>query len=182
MGQIFGDLFGASEQAQYDKQASGQALTGYNWLTGANGVSGYTANGNAANSQIAALLGIGGNSAGAKNSFNNYLNSTGYQFQKQQGDTAVNGTAASKGILNSGATAKALTSYNSGLASNYFNSYLSQLGGVAGQGLEASGQIGQAGTTGGGNAAGYTQNIGNAWANGVNNAIGAAGTTFGQFI
>jgi hypothetical protein len=52
-------------------------------------------------------------------------------------------------LLNSGSTAKALTGYGQGLASQGYNNYLSQLDSQFGQGLTAAEQIGQAGTAGG---------------------------------
>lgn len=177
MGNVFGDLFGAGIQGNYDQQAANQALTGFNYLSGNPAEQGYINNGGAANSQIAALLGVGSPGAvnGAQNAFKNYLGSTGYNFNLQQGQNAINGNMAAKGLLNSGATGKALTSYGQGLASNYFNNYIGQLSGLAGAGQTALGQVGAAGTQGGGNAAGYTQGIGQAWSQGVNNALGGLG-------
>ena len=172
MGDIIGNLFGMGQETKYDKLAAQQALTGFNWLTGDNGITGYVNNGNAANSQIAALLGLGGDTAAAKSAFNNYLNSTGYQTNLASGSNAITSNSASRGLLNSGATGKALTSFGQNLGSNYFNNYLGQLTGVSNSGLNAAGQIGQAGTTGGGNAAGYTQSIGNAQAQGWGNIFG----------
>lgn len=182
MGNILGDLFGANEQATYDQKAADQSLTGFNWLTQNPQFQSYLSNGSAANSQIGALLGLGGDSGAANKAFQSYLGSTGYNFQLQQGQNAIGSSAASKGLLNSGATAKALTGYGQGLASQSFNNYLGQLGGLSNSGLQAGEATGQAGTTGGGNAAGYTQGIGQAWSQGINNAIGGAGSIAGMFI
>jgi hypothetical protein len=79
----------------------------------------------------------------------NYLNSTGYNFQREQGTGAITGSAAARGVLNSGATAKALMKYGNDLASTSFNNYLTQVNNLGAQGLTAAGQIGQAGTEGG---------------------------------
>lgn len=172
-----GSLFGGSKS---DKQASQAALTGYNYL-----------NGNAANKAVQAntapaiqgqntALGAQNNVANTANAlltgtaspeqnqaFGNYLNSTGYNFQKQQGTQAITGSAAARGLLNSGATGKALTQYGTNLASTTFNNYLGQLqgvsnqygnvaqgyGGQVAQGAGAAQAVGQAGTSGGGAAA-----------------------------
>lgn len=155
-----GSLIGGATAASGEEKASKDALTGYNYLTG-----------NALNQQTQAngssALAGEAQTTGALNSlltsdqvnspaYQNYLNSTGYNFQMQQGSDAITGNAASKGLLNSGATAKALTSYGQNLASTTYSNYLSQLGGLAGlqgsqaaQGLSAADAVGQAGTTGG---------------------------------
>lgn len=118
----------------------------------------------------------------AGNAFNNYLNSTGYQFQLGQGQDAIASSAAARGLLNSGATAKALTKFGQNLASTTFNNYLSQLGGIgtAGQnagtlGFNTLGLVSNAGTGAGSNAAGYIMDGGNAWAQGLAGGLGSLG-------
>lgn len=172
-----GSLFGGSNSSSADKQAAKQALTGYNYLTGSNGVTGYVGAGNNANNMTAQLLGAAPLQAGTSNAFKNYLNSTGYNFMLDSGSHAITGSAAARGILNSGATAKALTKYGQDVGSQYFNNYLTQLGDVAGRGLTASGQIGAAGTAGGGNASSATQAGGAAMGNGIATAAGTIGNT-----
>jgi hypothetical protein len=92
--------------------------------------------------------------------FDQYLNSTGYKFQLGQGQQAIASSAAAGGLLNSGATAKALEQYGQNLGSSYFSNYLGQLGslnnilgGTQGAGQNALGQVAGAGTAGGGAAA-----------------------------
>jgi len=111
--------------------------------------------------------------AGYNNAFNNYLKSTGYQFQLGEGTRAITGSAAARGLLDSGATAKALTSYGQNLASTSFNNYMAQLGALSGQGLQAGQAIGSAGSQAG--AAGAGQ-IGA----GYGAAAGTAGSTWGN--
>jgi hypothetical protein len=164
MGNIVGGLIGGVGSLLGGQSAKSNDLTGYNYLNKNNQAD--VNAGNAANSNISALLTGGPNSAAANNAFGSYLNSTGYQFQKQQGTAAVTGSAASKGMLNSGGTAKALTQYGQGLAGNYFNDYVNQLGTVANRGVTAAGQVGQAGTAGG-------QAAGNAMSTGITNAAGS---------
>lgn len=167
MGDIIGGLIGGIGSLIGGHSAAKQAMTGYNYLTGKSGVQSYVDQGKSAEGDVSALLTGGPNSAAANSAFNNYLNSSGYQFQLKQGTNAITGSAAAKGILNSGATAKALTGYGQDLASTTFNNYLNQLGTVAERGLTASGQIGAAGTQGGATAAQAT-------AGGVGSAIGYA--------
>lgn len=118
----------------------------------------------------------------ANSAFANYLNSTGYNFQMKQGQAAITGSAAARGMLNSGATAKALAQYGQGLAAQGFNNYLNQLGNVANRGLQAGEAIGSAGTAGGANAAGYTQGIGQAQSQSLNNAIGGFSNALGNIF
>lgn len=167
MGNIVGGLIGGVGSILGASSAKSNDLTGYNYLTGANGVQPYVTNGTAANTASANLLGLNG-AAGQSQSgpaFQNYLNSSGNQFQLDQGSRAITGNAASRGLLNSGSTAKSLTSFGQNLASTNFGNYLSQVNNQGSQGLTASGQIGQAGTSGGVQA-------GNAQQSGITNAFG----------
>jgi len=95
---------------------------------------------------ISSLLGLGGSRA-QSDAFNNYRDSTGYNFQLDQGSKAITGNNAAKGILNSGSTAKALTSYGQNLASQSMNDYLSQLFNLGNLGLGAGSLISGAGNT-----------------------------------
>lgn len=101
------------------------------------------------------------------NAFQNYLNSTGYQFQLDQGNRAINSGYAGAGTLKSGAAMKAITDYNRNKASEYFNTYLGQLGNQQALGLSAASA--QAGV--GQNYANSLANI--AMANGANQANAA---------
>lgn len=101
---------------------------------------------NATNSsnQMSSLLGLNG--AGAQNSgFDNWRNSTGYQFGMDQGTKAITGSAAAKGLLNSGSTAKALNTYGQGYADQQFGNYFQQLLGLDNMGNNAAGVIENAG-------------------------------------
>jgi hypothetical protein len=106
----------------------------------------------------------------------------GYQFQLQQGETALQNSAAAKGGLLSGNTAEALDQYSQGLAStNYQQTYNNALGqyqtaynqfqnnqanqynrlaGIAGTGQTAAGQLNSAGQAAAGNVAGISANAG----------------------
>lgn len=133
---FLGDLFGSNKANQ-----------GFDWAK--DNLSGYVNNGNSANSDIMALLGLGGDSTQANAAFQNYLNSSGYKFNLQSGNNAIESAAGAKGMLNSGATAKGLTSFGQNLGSQYFNNYLGQLTGVSNSGLEAGNTIANNGTQGG---------------------------------
>jgi hypothetical protein len=206
MGDIVGGIFGAvganqAASAQRDAAniAAQAALTGYNYLTGPGAATqqqyigaGTSALPNVqnANNTVAQLLGTQPLGANATNGFQNYLGSTGYNFQKQEGINAINSSASAKGLLQSGGTAKSLEQYGQNLASTTFGNYLAQLTGSASSsqnqaalGQTAISQIAGAGSQGGGNAssaliqgglsaanslaAGYT-NAGRAVGSGIN--------------
>lgn len=108
--------------------------------------------GNKAGTQIASLLGLGGNGTtpdsnlnAANDAFNNWRNSTGYKFNLDQGLNAVNSNAYAGGYGNSGATMKALQDRGTQVGNQYFNDYLSQLGGVQAVGSGAKGALAGAG-------------------------------------
>lgn len=122
--------------------------------------------------------------------FNSILqNLPGYQFQLQQGQQATERNLASRGLLNSGAAAKALTQYGQGLASDYTQQYVGGLQSLAGLGQNANQSTGAAGANAanqigsglayGGNAsaAGYA-NQANAWQSGLAGLGQAAGQYF----
>lgn len=79
----------------------------------------------------------------------NFMSDPGYQFQLQQGNQAIERSAAARGGLLSGAAGKAIAGYTTGLANqtygDAYNRYLqtsnqqyNQLAGVAGMGLNAT--------------------------------------------
>jgi hypothetical protein len=107
----------------------------------------------------------------------------GYQFRMQEGQKAIERSAAARGGLNSGATLKALSRYGQDFASNeYTNAYnrfnsdrdrrFNRLSSLAGIGQTASGQLMQAGQN-------YGNNV-SANQIGYGNAAGAANIARGQ--
>lgn len=184
-------LGGSSKQAGADN-AQKLDLTGYNYLTSgggapytstaaANGVTGSNTSQSIQN-QEGQLLGTQPITDQTKTAFNNYLGSTGYNFQMDQGQRAITGSAAAKGLLNSGGTAKALTTFGQGLGASYFNNYLGQLSGLntqaansATQGQNAVSAAAGAGSSGGVAAGTAAQNGGNAMGDAITKAAGVAG-------
>lgn len=192
-----GSIIGGNQAASAENEAAKTAMTGFNYLTNNKLNQATQANSQAnipgENAAAAAQAGTVGaesqllTSNGVNSpAYQNYLNSTGYNFQLQQGSDAITGNAASKGLLNSGATAKALTSYGQNLGATTFNNYLGQMSGLASQqgasaatqaglvnqGLSAMDTTGQAGTTGGISSgqqqAAQGQSIGTSTANAFN--------------
>lgn len=81
-------------------------------------------------------------------------NLPGYRFNFNQGISAIQNAASASGQLNSGALLRNLNEFGQGIASSYYNNYLSQLGALAG--------FGQTTTQ---NVMGGSQNVGNQMAN-----------------
>jgi hypothetical protein len=113
--------------------------------------------------------------------FNAFRNSTGYQFQLDQGNKALTAALGAKGQLESGAAVKSALTYNQNAAAGSFNQYYADLTGQQGVGLTAASAqagVGQnfANATSANNnaAATATGNAALAGANGVNSALGSA--------
>lgn len=139
-------------------QSSSSYNQSYGFLKDAYG--GQIGTGVGASNALAALLGVGGTAQDQSNqnaAFQNYLNSSGYNFQLQQGQNAINTNNAAAGLLNSGSALKKLNSYGQGLASNYLQQYMAQLSGLSQQGLAAGGIVGGAGNVS--NSSGKTSSL-----------------------
>ena len=95
---------------------------------------------------IANLLGLNG-ATGQDEGFQRFKDSSGYNFIQSEGIKGIEGSLASKGLLNSGSALKAIAGYSSNLASNFLNSYLSQLMGLSNTGIQAGQIISSAGNT-----------------------------------
>lgn len=140
MGGIGRALFGGSK----NKSSSGNHAFGQIRDL----LSGNVIQGNSAMSTLGALLGIGGNKGAADAAYTNYLNSSGYQSMMKSGQDAITGSAATKGLLRSGATGKALTNFGQKLGSEKFNEFLGQLTGLGQYGLNSANTITAAGQYG----------------------------------
>ncbi|MES3048082.1 hypothetical protein [Sphingomonas faeni] len=91
-------------------------------------------NGEAAQTQLQSLLGLGGDPSSAVKT----LEATpGYQFAQSEGLNAINANAYASGQGNSGAALKSAMQYSSGLAQQNYNNYAGQLGSVADRGVSA---------------------------------------------
>lgn len=108
--------------------------------------------------------------------------SPGYQFRLDEGTKALNRSAASQGLLNSGPQMKALTRYGQDYASNEFNNYTNQLANLAGLGQTATQATGSAGMSAANNQGQFIldaskargsayENVGSSINSGINNAL-----------
>lgn len=103
--------------------------------------------GNAAGSQINALLGLGGDTAAANDALATWRNSTGYQTGLDAGLSAVNTGYAAKGALESGAAQKALQKAGTDYSNQNFGQHYGMLSGQQSAGLGALGAVTGAGNT-----------------------------------
>jgi len=79
--------------------------------------------------------------AGQAPDFTEITNNPAYQFRLQQGNNAVQNSAANAGNLFSGQTGKALTNYSQGLASTEYQNIINNLSGEATRGQNAGNQL-----------------------------------------
>jgi hypothetical protein len=99
---------------------------------------------NQAGSMLSNLLGIGGGPA-QTDALNNFANSGGMQFLRDQGNNQIDSNQAAKGLLQSGDTLKELDKYGQGLGSTYLNSFMQHLGTLGQLGLGSGALVADAG-------------------------------------
>lgn len=145
--------------------------------------------------QIATTMDAGGGSP----DYSAFYKSPGYDFRFDEGQRAIERSAAARGGLMSGGMGRELTRYGQGFASGEFNNYANRLASLAGIGQTAVGQSGQLGSAAAGQvgqtsgqlgqtilAGGQAQasgivGAGNAWATGIEGAAGALGGAVQQY-
>lgn len=80
----------------------------------------------------------GGGATAQEKAFETWRNSTGYQFQKGEGEKAIRAALGAGGNLESGAAVKSALKYSQGLADSTFGGYLGALQNQQGMGLSAA--------------------------------------------
>lgn len=88
----------------------------------------------AAIERVNALLGLGGEAP----DFDLFRSTPGYQFALDEGQRAIDRSAAARGGLVSGNTLAELTRYGTGLADQTFQNYLGNVLGLQSQGVDAA--------------------------------------------
>lgn len=124
-----------------------------------------------ANSQIGNMLGLNG-AQGQNQAFQNWQNSTGYQFGLNQGMNSITGNAATQGLLNSGSTAKALNTYGQNYANTQYGNYTNQLQGLTSSGLGASSSIANVGQRSNSEGQGANGGVGGLISSGIGSMLG----------
>ncbi len=137
------------------------------------------------------LLGYGSDPAAQQNAFKQFQDSTGYNYQLQQGLGAINSNAYASGLGNSGATQQALQDRGQQMANGSFQQYLGNLvgqqavGGNAKAALSGAGQVNlnaqNAANNSQGNAAANSALVqGQSWNNTLNSLGQIAGGALGK--
>jgi hypothetical protein len=178
-----GSLAASSNAAGVAQNAANQnnALQSQIYQTNSANAQPYIQSGDTAETALDGFLGLGGDPAASRAALNDYLNSTGYQFNLQQGLDGVQQSKAAAGLLGSGSTLKALDAYGTGLADTYGQQYESNLAGVASTGENAVNALTGAGqsyanavSSNNNSAATTAANAGLAASGSVNSLIGNA--------
>lgn len=112
---------------------------------------------------IADFLGLNG-AQPQNQAFETYAKSTGADYTMRRGTEAITSSAATRGMLNSGATLKAVNQFARDDSQRYVGDYLSRLFGLSSQGMGAASAL-----------AGVGQNYANAVSQNNNNAATATG-------
>lgn len=141
MGDIVSTLFGGSKS----KSSSTSSNQAYPFLQ--NALGGSVGTGTSAMGALGDFLGLGGadGTASAGAGLQNYMNTTGFQNLLDTSTKAITGSAAAKGLFQSGATGKAINANAQNLAEQSAQNYLGNLSSLAGLGINAANTIGGAG-------------------------------------
>lgn len=175
VGNTVANLTSGHQQAKADTTAANQQLAMYNQTR--SDLSPFFTGGQGAFSQLANLFGVGTgapNTAAMSSALSNW---PGYQWTLQQGNQALDRSAAARGLLLSGGQLKDLTDYNQGQATSVFGNYLSGLSGLSNLGENAAAMTGNAGSAAANAFGNYTSQAGGANAAGT---AGAANSLFGN--
>jgi len=136
----------------------------------------YRQAGAAATTQFNRLLGL----SGAPPDFSEFLDSPDYQFALQQGQQALERSAAARGGLFSGNTGTALTEFGQGMAAQQLGNYTNRLMQLMGLGQSAAAGTAQAGLQTGQGVADSLVGAGDARASGIIGASNAWTNALGQ--
>lgn len=160
-GNDFVSRLGASREARFNGRMNGigTLLNGLGNILGNVGT-------NAGNNQTSPPANDDGMTPQEK-AFEQFRNSTGYQFRLGQGYDAVNANYAARGMLESGAAEKSLLEYGQNYASNEFANYLAALGNQQALGATAASSAAGIGANYGNSLANLNTNFANA-ASGIN--------------
>lgn len=139
---------GFSKNKQASQNTSQQTSTSSNaalpFLQGALG--GEVSRTSQGNNAIADLLGLNG-SASQNAGFEQFRNSSSYNFLKEEGMRGINSNNAARGLLNSGSALRGISRFNNDLAGNFLDKYFEKLSGLSNSGLGSAQVISGAGNT-----------------------------------
>lgn len=133
----------AATKASNDAANQNNALLTDIWHGNQSNINPFVQSGSAARDQYNAELGLPSpvSQEDAQSGFQNYLNNFGFQHDLDTGSTAIRGNQASRRLLGSGSTLKALQNYGLGLRSQYQGNYMNYLGNQQAAGLSAANSL-----------------------------------------
>lgn len=158
----------AAQKAQF-----GTLPAGYSIIPSSGTPSGPTGNPNGPNSAYQTGNTQGALDANRTAATANFFTDPGYKFAVDQGVQAIDRSAASRGILNSGATLKALDTFGQGQASQQYGNYFARLQSLAGIGQTATNSGNQAAQNYANQASSLATQAGDARASGYMNSASA---------
>ncbi len=127
--------------------------------------------GKAASGTLSDIYGFGTGGPGSPNALENFVNTPDYQFTLGQGMRALDMSAASNHLLNSGGMVRAAQDYGQGLAATQFGNVIQRLMAMMNLGSSAAGSAGNAGVAMGQQVGNSFNSLGQAQASGI---MGAA--------
>lgn len=113
--------------------------------------------------------------AGGSPDMSGFFTSPGYDFRRNEGTRGIERTAAARGGAFSGNALRALSEFNSGLASQEFGNWFNQLSGIAGTGQTATESTGAFGANAANSAGRNALFAGDARASGIENEANIIG-------
>ena len=139
MGKVFSAVFGGKSSKSKQQSTSSSQNLAYQPVSQAySPLMSYATSGA---DSLKKLLG------GDTTEFDAYRAGTGYDFEKDRGESGIMTLLGSKGMRNSGAALKSLVQFNDGLQRSSINQYVEKLLGLTGIGFNAGNQLTQAGNT-----------------------------------
>lgn len=162
------NAFSSQKAAKAQKRAADAALglQKEQYQQARTDLSPYREAGSTALGQLGNLYGLNG-AAAQQSGFDQFRADPGYQYAVDQGTQQVQGSAAARGMLQSGGTLKAIQSRAMNLADQGYNTYLGRLQGLAAGGQNAAVQTGQFGQNYANQGGQYYTDRGNANANSI---------------
>lgn len=188
IGSLAGGILGGNASKKSSSQIAGAIQQGIGFQQGnyaqtQGNLQPFIGAGQSALPYLLAAYGLpGGNAGGIGQAYGAFQQTPGYQFPFQQGNLALNRQLASMGLINSGAALRDASQYNQGLAGQFWQNYLSGLGGLVGAGQQGASTLGQIGAGVGSSVAQGYGNLGGAIGAGTIGQANALQSGFGGLI
>lgn len=182
-------IWGANKAASAQEKAAAQAAQAQqaaleyqkaNYDKASANLDPFIKTGTGATNLLSSFYGLGGEPALGQSALAAFYNSPDFQFALKGGQQALDNSLAARGGALGGNAIRASNEYGQGLATQNLQSYLTRIGGLAGQGIQAGGVLGQIGAGIGASVGNTSNNLGNAYmAGGTAEASGYLGTVKG---